>query len=182
MLQTALFDLPYPEDTDAPDGPAQLQALAEAVEGIKQPYCGVSRPSPANWDVAPDADVDVTFPTEIYDAFGFHAANAATLVVPAGMGGLYVVVGTAKWEQFQGYWRRARIRTTGGLIIAGGEQKLMVEGDTSANANITNAVSALVALSAGNSVKLTISHSWVGAPAANQLDEATFGLCRLGAE
>lgn len=32
MLQTPLFDFPYPEDTDDPNGPLQVQALAEAVE------------------------------------------------------------------------------------------------------------------------------------------------------
>lgn len=43
MPNTPLFDFPYPDPLDAPDGPAQLQSLAEAVEAaLDDIYAGIS--------------------------------------------------------------------------------------------------------------------------------------------
>lgn len=40
----------------------------------------------------------VTFDGEVVDAFGFHAGSSSELVVPAGKGGVYNIVGQASWE------------------------------------------------------------------------------------
>ena len=37
MLDTATYQLPYPEPTDPPDGAAQIKALAEAVDTLLKP-------------------------------------------------------------------------------------------------------------------------------------------------
>lgn len=43
MPNTPIFDFPYPDPSDAPDGPAQIQALAESVESaIDDIYAGIS--------------------------------------------------------------------------------------------------------------------------------------------
>jgi hypothetical protein len=54
MLTTPNFSFPYPEDPDAPDGPAQLQALAEATDdaltailSVWKPVCEVDQIIPS---------------------------------------------------------------------------------------------------------------------------------------
>lgn len=42
MPSTPIFELPYPDPTDSPDGPTQMQALAEAVEtAVDDIYAGI---------------------------------------------------------------------------------------------------------------------------------------------
>jgi hypothetical protein len=42
VKETAVNKLPYPEDGDIPNGPAQIKALADALEAIKWPTANVA--------------------------------------------------------------------------------------------------------------------------------------------
>lgn len=180
MPTTPLFDLPYPVDADSPNGPLQIQQLAQAVEAIRQPYVGVSRA--ANQLIPDLAWTDVTYPTENSDVDAFHAANSASLIVPAGMGGVYLVAAKADWEAKQGGFRWAQFVTTGGVILGGGMSRFRPSDSTSANAQVTHNLSALVALSAGDSVKMQVQHTWVGTPNGMNIATASLAAIRLGAE
>lgn len=85
MGATTTYGLPYPEPSDPPDGPSQIQALAEAVEAA------LARPKIASGSVTTSltgedfqrSDVNVLFPSGLFTqapavALSFDLSGAVT--------------------------------------------------------------------------------------------------------
>jgi hypothetical protein len=93
MEETTRLKLPFPDDEDAPDGPAQIGGLAEDIDGkiLVSASCRVMRDS--NQTINNETFTAVEFPEEDWDSDGFHStiSNKNRLVAP--FDGLYIVTG-----------------------------------------------------------------------------------------
>jgi hypothetical protein len=91
---TPLLGFPYPEGSDAPDGPSQIGALALAVD--TEVYAANARLSKnASQSIAHNTLADVTWPVEDADDDALHVAAAATITVSKA--GLYLVNAMISW-------------------------------------------------------------------------------------
>lgn len=105
MPNTPIYGLPYPQLSEPPDGPAQFQALAEAVEtelaridadvaaiiADVKPYARLRQTSVQS---IPNATyTSVTFTTEDYDSVGGHSTSVNTSRYTAQVAGAYVLGG-----------------------------------------------------------------------------------------
>jgi hypothetical protein len=81
---TAVNALPYPEDTDAPNGPAQIKALAEALDALKW---GSRNLKPTLGVIAASGDLTL--------ASGYEDVPGASVELPApAVASLLVVIAT----------------------------------------------------------------------------------------
>lgn len=107
MPNTPIYGLPYPQLTEPPDGPAQFQALAEAVEtelaridadisdiiSDVKPYARLRQTSVQS--ISNATYTGLTFTTEDYDSVGGHSTVTNTSRYTAQVAGAYVFGGGA---------------------------------------------------------------------------------------
>lgn len=124
MGVTATYSLPYPEPTDAPDGPTQIEALADAVEDeierVDAAIAGLSAvvqlrrsssqtlthdtPTPISWNVS---DIDTN---------GFHSTSVNPSRVTPTISGLYLCIVVGHFAANATGDRRVYFTLNGGLL------------------------------------------------------------------
>src|SRR5262245_36505262 len=102
--ETTNRKLPYPEDTDAPDGPTQIKALAEALDK-KFPQALVRKTTEGDTVVSASTDTHLTFPTEVEDvalgggAGAMHSTVSNTGRLTCVTPGLYLFYAQINWAE-----------------------------------------------------------------------------------
>lgn len=106
---------------------------------------GANQAIPANTDTA------ITFPTETSDTDGFHAANASSIVIPAGLGGVYSISGFVSFSSDGTGARHCWIGKNGAAT------QLSYSAAPSGTTQRGLAVSCIVTLAAGDTIELYVN-------------------------
>jgi hypothetical protein len=132
MPFTPIYSFPYPALSDSPNGPAQFQALAQAVEstvngidsrlstaesniatGPQGPICTVYQSVAQS--IPDNAWTAVTFTSEINDSHNMHSTsvNTSRITIPTGWAGYYYCTGIAFFSGGNNGAREATIAVNG---------------------------------------------------------------------
>jgi hypothetical protein len=127
VLETPVLKLPYPQDTDPPDGPTQIKALAEQLDKAL-PQCLTRKTGVTDTPIPKSAETYLLFPNEVEDialgggagAMHDNATNPGriTIVTP----GLYEFYAQTNWNITAGGMVAAWFRKTkkaGGTDVFG---------------------------------------------------------------
>jgi hypothetical protein len=89
MKATPIAGLPFPDDTDAPDGPVQIGGLAAALDPLVKPQRGIKSASegfelPEAYKDVPGTTLEITPPTAstllVVGTWHFQSAGAGTIL------------------------------------------------------------------------------------------------------
>jgi hypothetical protein len=172
--KTATYGLPFPADTDAPDGPSQLKALAEAVE--KAMLMGITPYAP------------VIIETEQSRS----EATYGTLGTPDEIPGIVVPAGGLLLVEYRAVWKQSVQEKARAAIFLGENQLKVRTGNSStaeALAAAFNAVTNFAYLSTSSALGLqstasgmsgTLNVTTTGLLAGGFAPKAQSLLCELG--
>lgn len=192
MPNTPIYGLPYPSLTEPPDGPDQIQALAEAVETELSRIDGdvadlSTRLMPVAQlrqtvaqSVATATYTSATFTTEDLDTLGGHSTsvNTSRWTCPTGWAGAYLLSGGGKFVTNVTGSRSAQWAKNGSAI-AGSESPGFAADDTSTFAART----IVVVLAVGDYVEMQIRQSSGGSlntDVATTVSQCTMSVAWLG--
>lgn len=155
-MATTPRGLPYPASTDTPDVPADIQALAEAMEDVfdNQPYCSVQNNttqsiSTASWTAA-------TFDTDNSDAYSMHSTSSNTSRIIAPAAGLYIVTANFAFASNGTGTRKAQLRKNAAGVSTSGTSLGHTGGAPQTALQYFGSISAIVQLAASDYVELFV--------------------------
>jgi hypothetical protein len=155
-MATTPRGLPYPASTDTPDVPADIQALAEAMEDVfdTQPYCSVQNNTTqsiatATWTVA-------TFDTDNSDAYAMHSTSSNTSRIIAPAAGLYIVTAVFAFANNATGTRKAQLRKNSAGSSTGGTSLGHTGGAPQSGLQFFGSISAIVQLAASDYVEMFV--------------------------
>ena len=164
-MPTTPRGLVYPASTDAPDVPADMQALAESIEAVfdGQPFCWVQHNATLNHAVS-GTWYRTPFDTENSDAYGMHASNAATIVAPEP--GLYVWQANCGFASNATGLRALMVRKNSGNSATGGTGLSHQQINALSSAATTMGASGIVYMAAGDYLDMWTQQTSGGALAS----------------
>lgn len=118
---------------------------------IKPPRrVGVWLGKAASQSIGSNAVTSVAWDTEHSDAYGFHPAGSASIIVPGGLDGLYAIHSTLTWNNGTTSYRRLTYININGVVRA------VSVGGLSSNADYssTNVLALMLQLRAGDDVQV----------------------------
>lgn len=119
-------------------------------------------------------DTELSWNTETLDPLGFHSGTGADIVIPTGLGGLYVVTAWCGWATSSTGYRMIYLFHEGENSSFGADR--VTAGATSFN--VENCVSAVYWLADGDTISVRVRHTQGSNTTVNA--EPQFGMVRIG--
>ncbi len=172
FLQSPRFN--FTPDNYTPAHPhlrAHLKGIDAALLGLVGSKVRVTRS--ANQSIPNDTNTNVTFPDEDFDLDGWHTGATGNLVVPAGLGGLYLCMAGIRYAA--GSLRRLMIPTVNGTPILGSGG---IRQESTSGGQWRGQIATTIQIAATDTVRLRTNQDSGG---ALNITNAHLELYRLGA-